>query len=159
MRSMIKGPYLQWTTLQSMTIVWETTTAATGEVSYFETMRVHADGNGRFHTQEATCRVVMTNGTPACIQQVTLTGLQPETLYHYRVRAQNGDGETCESELLPFKTAVNPETPFCFAVTSETGGPCSDGQAIQIASDADEIRWLTQEGRILKKNKRSKEGL
>lgn len=126
MLRMIKGPYLQWATPQSMVIVWETTTAATGEVSYFETTRVHADGNGRFQTEQATRRAVLTNGTPACIQQVTLTGLQPETLYHYQVRARNADGETCESELLPFKTAVNPDTPFCFAVTSETGGTCSD---------------------------------
>lgn len=126
MLNIIKGPYLQWATQQSMIIAWETTTEATGEVIYFETLRIHADGNGCFRTQEETRRTVATTGGAACIQQVMLIGLQPETLYHYQVRVQSVAGETCVSDVLPFKTAVNADTPFSFAVTSETGGTCSD---------------------------------
>lgn len=140
MLNIIKGPYLQWATPHSMTIVWETTTEATGEVICFETMCVHADGNGRFHPQEGTRRVITTAGAPSCIQRVTIPDLQPETLYHYQVRVQNSAGEVCTSELLPFKTAVNPDTPFAFAVTSETGGTCSDDYNREIFAQIERYR-------------------
>lgn len=126
MLDIIKGPYLQWATPQTMTILWETSSPATGEVSYYVATRVHADGNGRWQTETATRRVVVCAGAPRCIQRVTLTDLQPETVYHYQVRVWDTAGAVCESALLPCKTAVNAETPFCFAVTSETGGTCSD---------------------------------
>lgn len=89
MLNISKGPYLQWATMQSMTIAWETTTEATGEVIYFATQQLHADGNGRFQTQAETRRAVATTGEPRCIQQVTIPDLQPETVYHYQVRVVN----------------------------------------------------------------------
>jgi hypothetical protein len=38
------------------------------------------------------------------------------------MRSENSAGEVAESEEHPFKTAVQADTPFSFAVTSETGG-------------------------------------
>jgi hypothetical protein len=51
-----------------------------------------------------------------------IEGLEPETLYHYQVRSVDAGGQVVESAVLPFKTAVRLETPFSFAVTSESGG-------------------------------------
>ena len=126
MLSFIKTPYLQWPTQDGITIMWETSSDATGQVTYYETERVHATGTGRFRTIETSERIMDENGEPGCMHRVTLTGLRPETTYHYRVRSTNSQGEICDSDFYPLKTAVETETPFSFAVTSETGGTCSD---------------------------------
>ena len=42
MLSFVKTPYLQWPTRDAVTIMWETSSEATGEVTYYETKRVHA---------------------------------------------------------------------------------------------------------------------
>jgi hypothetical protein len=126
MLSFVKTPYLQWPTQTSMTIMWETSSEADGAVTWYETRRVHATGTGRFETVEASVRTAREEGAPRCIHRVTLTGLAPGTSYHYRVRSANGRGEVCESDLAPFKTAVETHVPFSFSVTSETGGSGDD---------------------------------
>ena len=128
MLSIIKGPYLQWPTQTSMTILWETSSEATGEVTWWAAERVHATGTGHFPIIEGSEQTVLETGNePRCIHQVTLTGLDPETLYYYHVRSTDGQRQVCESDRHPLKTAVNDATPFSFAVTSETGGTCRNG--------------------------------
>jgi hypothetical protein len=41
MPSIVKGPYLQWPTQDSITIMWETSSAASSTVSYWETEKQH----------------------------------------------------------------------------------------------------------------------
>lgn len=126
MLSFVKPPYLQWPTRESVVVMWETTSDAGGEVTCYQTRRTHATGTGRFETVEESARTLREDGAARCIHRVTLDGLSPQTSYHYRVRSANGRGETCESDLTPFKTAVEEGTPFSFAVTSETGGTGDD---------------------------------
>ena len=117
----IKGPYLQWPTADTMTVMWETSVEASGEVAYCETERQRAGLDGRFRTLEETEKTVE---APCArrIHRVELTGLSEDTTYHYRVRSRGDEGEVVESERLPLKTAVGQDRPFAFALTSETGG-------------------------------------
>ena len=121
MLSMVKGPYLQWPTQDSMTIMWETSCEASSEVTYFETKRAHSGLNGRFRVVKESRRTVE-DPSPCKIHTVPLIGLASDTTIHYKVRSANSRGELVESEEYPLKTAVKEDTPFSFAVTSETGG-------------------------------------
>jgi hypothetical protein len=63
------------------------------------------------------------------IHSVVLPDLDAETVYFYAVASCDNKGKRVESQIQPFKTAVEPNTPFSFAVTSEMGG-CRDVQGI-----------------------------
>ncbi|NKB71759.1 MAG: metallophosphoesterase [Candidatus Latescibacteria bacterium] len=121
MLTIVKGPYLQWPTRESVTIMWETGHEATGEVVYWETAPVAHGLAGRARTLEETQRRLQERGRRR-IHSITLTGLQAEAVYHYRVRSVDAQGDQVESDVYPVKTAVRTETPFSFAVTSESGG-------------------------------------
>lgn len=126
MLSFIKNPYLQWPLQTGVTIMWETSSEATGEVTLHDTERVHATGTGRFEAVAGSARTVREETAPCCIHRVTLDGLSAGTSYYYQVRSENEKGECCESALIPFRTAPEAHLPFSFAVTSETGGTCTD---------------------------------
>ncbi|MBT4501706.1 MAG: metallophosphoesterase family protein [Gemmatimonadetes bacterium] len=121
MLSILKGPYLQWPTRNSITVMWETSEASTSTVTYRATRKVHSGLNGGFETLEETEKVVE-DSTPCCIHSVTLIGLESDSTYHYRVHSDNSQGDRVESAEHPLKTAVGVDRPFSFAVTSETGG-------------------------------------
>jgi len=96
--TLVRGPYLQSVTTDSVIIVWETEQPGQGKVIYGETPD---DG------EEATDPAVGTR------HAVTLTGLASYTRYHYRV-AGGGEGAT-------FRTAAGPDrTRFAFAVLGDT---------------------------------------
>lgn len=98
--------------------MWETSGAASTEGRYWQTQRTH--NRGYVALAETEHHVAGAGDT--CIHTLVLEGLDPETCYHYQVRSTTVTGEVVESAVLPFKTAVHPETPFSFAVTSESGG-------------------------------------
>lgn len=100
--SMIRGPYLQWVRPRSITIVWETIDAVDSVVEYGPSQAygsTASDYNWNTH------------------HEVTLTDLNPYTLYHYRVRSS---GQVLGSDRT-FRTAAGPErTSFTFAVLADT---------------------------------------
>jgi len=104
-----------------MTIMWETTCAASSKITYCETKRVHCGLNGRLETVEDSAKTVE-NDDPAEIHAVTLNGLEADTTYQYRAASTDREGNVAESDEYPLKTAVRDDEPFSFAVTSETGG-------------------------------------
>ncbi len=113
MTGLLKGPYLQWPTQESITVMWETATDQIGEVEWFETEAVHAGLSGAARTVEesrrSVCEVAATR-----IHRVELNALQSGRQYHYRVVG--------EEQLHPMHSAPDTSTPFSFCVTSETGG-------------------------------------
>ena len=121
MLQIVKGPYLQWPTQESVTIMWETSQEATGQVVHWETKPVLSGLEGRARTLVETERCTEETGRER-IHTVTLSGLAAETEYHYRVRSVNAQGAAVESDQYPLETAVQEGTPFSFAVTSESGG-------------------------------------
>lgn len=121
MASIVKQPYLQWPTQHSITIMWETSEECTSTVKYYETSKVHSGLNGRFRTVvESEKRAG--KSVHSLIHAITLRGLQADTTYHYKVTSTTAGGKTTESQEYALKAAIEEDTPFSFAVTSETGG-------------------------------------
>ncbi|MEF3303075.1 metallophosphoesterase family protein [Paenibacillus sp. GYB003] len=120
MLSIVKGPYLQRPAETGMTFMWETSEPASSRVNVFAAERIHSGHQGNYKTPE---RLVRTAGSDddRTIHRIDMDGLEPATAYFYTVISENARGKT-ESGPHPFKTAVRKGEPFCFAVTSETGG-------------------------------------
>ncbi|MGN7358449.1 metallophosphoesterase [Paenibacillus sp. SAF-054] len=120
MLRILKGPYLQWPTLNSMTIMWETSEPASSKVEVLVAERIHSGYQGNYKKPEHVIAIFENEGR-GTIHQVTVRNLEPGTLYFYRVYSQSGL-DTAESGPHPMKSAVENGVPFSFTVTSETGG-------------------------------------
>ncbi|NJL15243.1 MAG: hypothetical protein HC913_21045 [Microscillaceae bacterium] len=99
------GPYLHLATPQSINLSWETDRPANAVIEY-----------GPDQNLSQTLEIP----EYALIQEATLPNLQANTTYYYRVRAQSAEGQTIDSGLLTFQTAVKPEMPFSFCVIGDT---------------------------------------
>ena len=99
---LIRGPYLQSVTTDSVVIVWETSPAADGRVDYGLTPALE---------------ISVTDSTPVAHHAVTLTDLVPYTQYHYQVSSSGvplGRAST-------FRTAAPAtQTTFSFAAFGDT---------------------------------------
>ena len=100
--TLVRGPYLQSVTPDSIIVVWETEDSSRGEIVYGET-----DEYG----SSVTDPEVGTN------HAVTLTNLAPYTTYHYRVEE---DGVPLSADAA-FRTAAGPDqTKFTFVAFGDT---------------------------------------
>ena len=99
-------PYLQFATQTSVTVMWHTSLQASSVVRYGST--------------DACMQTI--EGNASVIHEVVLEGLEPETQYFYRVESRTPSGTSYLSEPATFKTAVKKETPYAFAVISDTQG-------------------------------------
>jgi len=97
--SVVIAPHLQNITADGVTIIWETEEAGAGAVEYGPD-----DTLGRTASEAA----------PATIHRVRVAGLDPETVYHYRVVAAD---TTFAST---FKTAPDGVRPITYAVLGDT---------------------------------------
>lgn len=95
-----KGPYLMNTKSDRVTIMWETVVAGNSIVYYGETPEY---GNQITDQNEVT------------LHEITIDGLDPETIYHYKV--QTGDQSTID---LTFMTAIKNNSSFRFTVFGDT---------------------------------------
>ena len=110
----VLGPYLQFGTGTTMTVMWETTRHATSRVAW---------GDRVLGTEEEPPRFAnATEGEPGRIHEVRLEGLEPGGVYYYRVQSEDGSGNLVEGPVRSFQTAVPPGTPVSFAVMSDTQG-------------------------------------
>ena len=111
-------PYLQFATQTSMTVMWHTSLEASSVVRYGPT---------------DACNQTI-EGNDSVIHEVVLKGLEPETQYFYRVESRTPAGTSYLSEPATFKTAVKRETPYAFAVISDTqGNPKVSKQIAELA--------------------------
>jgi len=100
--TVIRGPYLQWLRPNAITIVWETVDEVDSMVDFGPT---------------AAYGSTATDCDSTSRHEVTVTGLNPYTVYHYRVRS----GAQVLSDDRTFKTAAGPgQTSFTFAVLGDT---------------------------------------
>ena len=100
--TLVRGPYLQSVTSDSIIIVWETEHSSHGEIVYGET----DDYGSR-----------MTDPVVGISHAVTLTNLAPYTIYHYRVE-EEGVPLSAEAS---FRTAAGPDqTKFTFVAFGDT---------------------------------------
>ena len=125
------GPSLQNADPSSIWVMWETTGISQSVVEFGLT-----DDLGSTTTGSS---ILSQNG--ARIHHVRITGLQPDTVYRYRV----GSGDA-QSSIHAFRTPAEPqaEKPFRFAALSDTqGGPISDMHTRTINEGV--IGWVQQE--------------
>lgn len=120
MLTVIKGPYLQWPTEHSMTFMWETSEKALSRVEVMSAERIHSGFQGNYKKPEHLLSSA-THPEITDIHQLTVSGLEPGTIYFYKVYSETST-EIVEAGPYPFKTAVKEGEPFSFTVTSETGG-------------------------------------
>ena len=92
---MLKGPYLQNVKTDAITIMWETNLPAPSIVDYGETENYGS---------------TVTDDKEVTIHEVTLTGLEIEKKYFYKVTTGDASGRGT------FRTSPKYDTPFKFAV-------------------------------------------
>ncbi|MHA1268472.1 MAG: metallophosphoesterase [Candidatus Helarchaeota archaeon] len=97
----LKGPYLSWESdpKTTMTISWETPEYTNASVQW---------GKTTSYGNKAASSVVVGN-----LRSVTLTGLEPDTTYHYRVISEIKNYTQLVEDHF-FKTAPNSTQPFSF---------------------------------------------
>lgn len=98
-------PYLQAATTDSMTVMAETTGAATITVDY-----------GPVHPLTLSAKV----DDPKLIHTVTLGGLKPHSRYFYRVTARDTEGNLARSEVATFQTLPGPADAWAFGILGDT---------------------------------------
>ena len=105
-----KGPYLQHVEKTAITIMWETSQEATSQVDH---------GVLVGHKIQQIREVVSQELTK--IHEITLTGLDEYTVYHYTVTSQiPSEQEEVTSEDAEFRTAPDEDTPFSFGVYGDS---------------------------------------
>lgn len=103
--SFLIGPYLQFPTRTSITIMWETDRPANSTVAYGLTGQLSSK----------TTRPERTT-----MHEVVLSNLQSNTAYFYRVSSSDDAGHTLNSPILTFTTAVDDDSAFTFALIGDT---------------------------------------
>lgn len=118
----VVSPYLQFPTKTGITVMWETSKSATGSLHYGET---------------AECKETLKATSKGSLHELRIEGLKPGTQYFYRTKskAKGSDGpQELISEVRTFQTDAGPETPWAFAVISDTqGNPKVAGALAQLA--------------------------
>lgn len=109
------GPYLNNATPTAMSIVWETDRPADFVIEYGKTAAM--DQRMQVQSQKISREVSVPE---SLIQHVTLQGLEPGTNYFYNVRAATPDGQSMQSGVLTFSTAVTTTDSYSFAVIGDT---------------------------------------
>ncbi|MGC6427521.1 MAG: metallophosphoesterase [Akkermansiaceae bacterium] len=143
--TVVISPYLQFTTTDAITVMWETSKRGTGRVFYGE-------------TAECTQQVDLTTEGP--IHELRITGLKPGTQYFYRTetQAEGTDGpQEVASAVRTFQTDGGPEIPYAFAIISDTqGNPSVSGKLAQMAW-SHRPNFLLHPGDLVSTGRRKKE--
>lgn len=99
------GPYLNYATTRSISLTVETDRESTACLQWGTTAEL---SEKKLATESRR------------LHDFSIEQLQPNTAYFYRVTATSPQGESIDSGLLTFKTAVEPGSPFRFAVIGDT---------------------------------------
>ncbi len=103
----VVGPYLQFPTRDSITIMWETALPGTSVVDFGETALLKE-------------QVVGANDKPGTMHEITLKGLKPNSRYLYRATTVDSEGKKRVSDVLQFMTAVEEDSAFSFGIIGDT---------------------------------------
>lgn len=134
---LLKGPYLQSVTSESITIMWETSEPSDSRVDYGLT------------AEYTDC---VREATATELHEIVLTGLARDTHYHYRVTSVRED-ETASCEDGTFDTAVAPETAFRFVVYGDTRSNPTDHANVVAGIVASSARFVAHTGDFVARGK------
>ena len=110
------GPYVQNVRSDGITISWEDEVISEGMVHYGKTKELG-------HT--------LSDARNSNLHELMLTGLDPETVYFYQVESAGK-----KSEVFHFRTAVNENSPFSFAVYGDNkNGPFNHEKLARLISE------------------------
>lgn len=111
-------PYLQFVTQDGITVMLETTTASQAKIRFGESVEFDQ---------------LAASQSSGFIHEIRLSELKPETQYFYQAVA-DCDSTKLESDIFTFQTAGLEDSPFAFAVISDTqGNPKVSGQVAEMA--------------------------
>lgn len=127
---LLKGPYLQSVTTDSIVVSWETSEPSDSLVDYGLTAQ---------YTHK------MYDDTESELHEVRLTGLEAGTSYHYQVTSVRGD-EMVSSGDGVFQSAVEAGTPFRFAAYGDTRSNPEDHASVVKGIIASEPRFVIHTG-------------
>ena len=111
-------PYLQWATKTGMTVRWETTRPSTSIVHWGS----QVDFVGAKDDRKPTFANKQVQRGRHRLHEVRIDGLKADTAYYYRVQSVDDRGRELWGDVLSFQTAPTADTPFAFAVISDTQG-------------------------------------
>ena len=117
-------PYLQFGTTTGMTVMWETNRKTTGELYYGET---------------AECKQLVQTPSQGKLHEIRIEGLKPGTQYFYKtiskvVIKNEDEPESISSKVSTFQTDTGGQTPYAFAIISDTqGNPAVSGKFARMA--------------------------
>ena len=118
--TLIRGPYLQWVRPHSIIVAWETSSEVDSVVEYGTTQAYGSTASDYGWTTR---------------HAVTLTGLNPYTTYHYRVKTS----AQALSDDRTFKSAAGPgQSHFTFVVTGDTNSGIDPTHFERYRKSADE---------------------
>jgi len=110
-KTFLVDPYLQFSTQKSITILWETRELCSTIVSY---------GEARANVSQAILDQSISREGTRSMHEVLLDNLKPETNYFWKAISVTTSGDTIQSELLSFKTAVHDSSAYTFALVGDT---------------------------------------
>ncbi len=109
---LIVKPYLQGATMHEIVVLWRTADPATTRLEY---------GLAQLDADEPNLDQATELDGTRTMHEVRLQGLEPGSVYLYRVVSTFSSGDVYQSEVYTFETAPNdPNTPIAFAVFSDT---------------------------------------
>lgn len=103
-------PYLQFATKTSINVLWETHEKSTSTVLY---------GEARLDADKPTLDLKVT-AKDAILHEVEITGLKPATKYLYQTVSKTADGKIIKSKVYTFKTNVNDDDAYFFALVGDS---------------------------------------
>ena len=107
--TVVHGPMLQGATTTNIYVLVECTTNANSP------MTINFGTTTAYGSSASTLSAVVSSASPTTyVHRIKLTGLQPNTLYHYQLT-----GQSAPATDYSFRTLVNPGTPFRFAWTAD----------------------------------------
>jgi len=115
----VLGPYLQYPTTTSMTVMWETSVPGTSLVEY-GTVGEKPLPKAAARALPAPFTKKASSDKAGTMHEVVLSDLKPATQYVYRVTTTTADGKALTSDVHSFATAVEGDAPFTFTVIGDT---------------------------------------
>ena len=104
-------PYLQYSTQNEISILWETTIPASTTVRF---------GEAAFDVDQTPLQKGIQLPSHEMMHEVRLSMLKPETNYFWRSESVDESGDTLHSELYSFKTAVQDSSAYSFALIGDS---------------------------------------
>jgi len=122
--AILKGPYIKAITATSATILWETDAPSKSVVEFGTDKRLGKESESNSEAKKLVPDINLASTTvTANINAVTITGLQPDTTYYYRVSSLKKPAGVYQ-----FRTAPEPGGAFRFVVYGDNRGAAAGEQ-------------------------------